>query len=174
MCRSAITWFIFNEQNITNKYERTSDAGAPEVFLISWTLCRWNHFCWTAMRIIYTLEERGALGPDIYRVSQKKRSLATCAQVDPTWQSTGRPKKNFPSEFSGQYQFWAFWANLGKSGHSGQIWANLGKSGQIWANLGILGKSGHFGQFWANLAILGKSGVYWSGGYPAPGLQRFF
>ena len=36
--------------------------------------------------------------------------------------------------------FGQFWANLGKSGHFGQIWT-------FWANLGILGNSGHFGQF---------------------------
>ena len=35
---------------------------------------------------------------------------------------TGRPKKNFPSEFYGQYQFWA---NLGILGKSGQFWPFL-------------------------------------------------
>ena len=69
------------------------------------------------------------------------------------WQDTYRAsQKNFPSEFTGQYQFWANLGILGKSGHFRQFWANLG----------ILGNSGHSGQFWAFWAILGKSGQIWA------------
>ena len=49
---------------------------------------------------------------------------------------TGRPRRNFLSEFfSRKYQN----TNLGIFGHSGQIWV-------FWT---ILGSSGHFGQIWA-------------------------
>ena len=102
-------------------------------------------------------------------------------------ETTGCPKKNFPSEFesTNSGQIWAFWAILGtlvnsghfscRSGYFGQFLALLGilgNSGHFWAPWAILGTFGHFGQFcalfwhfgkfWALWAILGTLGKYLS------------
>ena len=64
---------------------------------------------------------------------------------------TGRPRKNFLSEFfSRTYQN----TNLGILGNSWQFFVNSGHFGPF---LVILGKYGHFGQFWAFWAILLKN-----------------